>query len=447
MINRDITSCADDAPGALRLLGWPRRSSMQARWIGRSEGLEKLKSRSRDDESLSICDTTRPSTPCGVTDDGGRRRVPLAQRAAEGNADLQAFLAERQRTGVTEAGARDDHSSAACRSACNGVLLITGRVRTDLGREFRADGATAPAQLCWCPRTAPAWRPGIRTPLRVAHPSGRAAARRQPAGHRDGCVHGARPADQFRALRRAQFDEACDAYEVFEAQGSGKRRVNYRLRDWGISRRYWGCPIPLIHCATCGRQPVPDEQLPFCCPRTSFRTEAATRSRKTAQFLACACPKCAAARPAPNGHDRHGVRGFVADPLFASAGTTARWSISVPRTGCPWTSTSAGSSTRSCTCWYSRFWTRVMRDLGLTKLDEPFTNLLTQGMVLNQIFFRKPASCSIVPKCRFFQGVLNNTVKLRFCVFPVKPRPINNIFINRLGKRIWPLEYHAYPSP
>src|SRR4029453_8081635 len=90
------------------------------------------------------------------------------------------------------------------------------------------------------------------------------------------------------------FDESFDALaKLFEAQGTGRRRVHYRLRDWGISRqRYWGCPIPLIHCAACGPQPVPDEQLPVVLPEDLVPDGSGNPLNRHAGFLECRCPKC-----------------------------------------------------------------------------------------------------------------------------------------------------------
>jgi len=194
------------------------------------------------------------------------------------------------------------------------------------------------------------------------------------------------------------FDEAFDALaKHFEATGRGQRRVNWRLRDWGISRqRYWGCPIPLIHCEGCGDVPVPDEQLPVVLPEDCVPDGSGNPLNRNEAFLACTCPRCG--RPARRETDTMDT--FVDSSWyyfrFASAGNGAAMVDARAAYWMPVDQYIGGIEHAILHLLYSRFWTRVMRDLGLTTIEEPFTNLLTQGMVLNEIYFRKPASGRIV---------------------------------------------------
>jgi len=194
------------------------------------------------------------------------------------------------------------------------------------------------------------------------------------------------------------FDEAFDAYaKFFESNGRGQRRVNWRLRDWGISRqRYWGCPIPLIHCAECGDVPVPEDQLPVVLPEGLVPDGSGNPLNRNEAFLACSCPKCG--KPARRETDTMDT--FVDSSWyffrFASAGNDRAMIDERAAYWLPVDQYIGGIEHAILHLLYSRFWTRVMRDLGLTKLDEPFTNLLTQGMVLNEIYFRKPASGRVV---------------------------------------------------
>jgi leucyl-tRNA synthetase len=177
----------------------------------------------------------------------------------------------------------------------------------------------------------------------------------------------------------------------FEALGTGKRRVNWRLRDWGISRqRYWGCPIPLIHCPGCGVVPVPDDQLPVVLPEGLVPDGAGNPLLRHPQFLACTCPKCGgSARRETDTMDT-----FVDSSWyffrFASAGNDAAMIDGRAAYWMPVDQYIGGIEHAILHLLYSRFWTRVMRDVGLTAVEEPFANLLTQGMVLNEIFYRKP---------------------------------------------------------
>ena len=174
----------------------------------------------------------------------------------------------------------------------------------------------------------------------------------------------------------------------------GSPRTQYRLRDWGISRqRYWGCPIPIIHCKTCGDVPVPDDQLPVVLPENVEITGAGSPLAKMPEFYECKCPKC--------GGDARRETDTM-DTFFESSWYFLRYA-------CPDNATAMVDERVAYWCkggidqyiggiehailhlLYARFWTKVMRDLGLVKVDEPFTKLLTQGMVLNHIYSRRTA--------------------------------------------------------
>ena len=182
-----------------------------------------------------------------------------------------------------------------------------------------------------------------------------------------------------------------------EAKGLGRKQVVWRLRDWGISRqRYWGCPIPIIHCPACGDVPVPDDQLPVRLPEDLVPDGSGNPLAKTPSFLDCRCPKCGARREARDGHDGH-LRGFVV--VLLPLRLRAQRRAMVDERAAYWLPVDqyiGGIEHAILHLLYSRFWTRVMRDCGLTTVSEPFRRLLTQGMVLNEIWLRKPASGRIV---------------------------------------------------
>ncbi len=174
---------------------------------------------------------------------------------------------------------------------------------------------------------------------------------------------------------------------------SARKRVQFRLRDWGISRqRYWGCPIPLIHCATCGDVPVPDAQLPVLLPENLVPDGSGNPLGKTPAFYECSCPKCgAAARRETDTMDT-----FVDSSWyflrFASFDNTQAMVDERARYWMPVDQYIGGIEHAILHLLYSRFWTKVMRDLKLPSVNEPFSNLLTQGMVLNHIYSRHPAA-------------------------------------------------------
>jgi leucyl-tRNA synthetase len=173
----------------------------------------------------------------------------------------------------------------------------------------------------------------------------------------------------------------------------GEKKITYRLRDWGISRqRYWGTPIPIIHCASCGDVPVPEKDLPVVLPEDCVPDGSGNPLNKHEQFLAVDCPKCG--KPARRETDTMDT--FVdsswyymryTSPQSTDAMVDARNDYWMPMD-----QYIGGIEHAVLHLLYARFWTKVMRDLGLVKFDEPFTNLLTQGMVLNETYFREESN-------------------------------------------------------
>ena len=186
------------------------------------------------------------------------------------------------------------------------------------------------------------------------------------------------------------YSQAVDAIAAdLMAKGLGDKQTVWRLRDWGISRqRYWGTPVPIIHCADCGAVPVPESDLPVVLPEDLVPDGSGNPLNKNAAFLQCACPQCG--KPARRETDTMDT--FVDSSWYyirfacpgASRMTDARVDYWLPVD-----QYIGGIEHAILHLLYSRFWTRVMRDLGLVAFDEPFSRLLTQGMVLNEIFYRK----------------------------------------------------------
>jgi leucyl-tRNA synthetase len=385
-----ITRYAEDLLGALKgLPGWPERVKlMQENWIGRSEGLE-IEFDVEGGGKLPIY-TTRPDTLCGVTYMAVAAEHPLAQRAAQSNPDVQAFIAECQRTGVTEA-ALETMEKRGMPLGLHAIHPITGERIPIWAANFVLMGYGTGAVMAVPAHDQRDYEFARKYGLRihqVIQPADGSLANIDDEAYLE---HGTLiNSGQFDGL---DFDEAFDAYaKLFEAQGRGKRRVNFRLRDWGISRqRYWGCPIPLIHCADCGTRPVPDDQLPVVLPEELVPDGSGNPLNRNAAFLQCTCPKCG--KPARRETDTMDT--FVDSSWYffryASAGNDRAMVDERAKYWMPVDQYIGGIEHAILHLLYSRFWTRVMRDLGLTEVEEPFRNLLTQGMVLNEIYFRKPA--------------------------------------------------------
>jgi leucyl-tRNA synthetase len=203
--------------------------------------------------------------------------------------------------------------------------------------------------------------------------------------------------DRGRCVHSGKYDGLDYAAAVeaiatdLRANGLGDKQVTWRLRDWGISRqRYWGCPIPIIHCAQCGAVPVPDKDLPVVLPEDCVPDGSGNPLNKRPDFVNCVCPKCGtAARRETDTMDTF-VDSSWYYARFASQRRTDAMLDPEADYWMPVDQYIGGIEHAILHLLYSRFWSKVMRDVGLVSYDEPFTRLLTQGMVLNEIFFRKP---------------------------------------------------------
>src|ERR1700736_1277548 len=191
-----------------------------------------------------------------------------------------------------------------------------------------------------------------------------------------------------------EFRAAVDAIAAdLSRLGLGEKQTTWRLRDWGISRqRYWGCPIPMIHCAACGTVPVPDEQLPVVLPVDLVPDGSGNPLLKDAAFLNVKCPRCGAdARRETDTMDTfvdsswYFLRFACADNDQAMLDYRVQYWLPVDQY-------IGGIEHAILHLVYARFWTRFMHDMGAVPFKEPFAGLFTQGMVLNEVFFRKPES-------------------------------------------------------
>ena len=384
-----ITDYAEDLLAALdELPSWPERVKlMQANWIGRSEGLELAFDVEDGPEPLRVY-TTRPDTLYGVTYMAVAAGHPLAQRAAQHSADLREFIAECQRSAITEA-AIETMEKRGKPLGVNAVHPLTGERIPVWVANFVLMGYGTGAVMAVPAHDQRDWEFARRYGLRIHQVIEPTDGRLVELDAGPYLEHGRLiNSGQFDGL---YFDEAFDALaKSFEATGRGQRRVNWRLRDWGISRqRYWGCPIPLIHCETCGEVPVPDEDLPVILPENLVPDGSGNPLAKLASFVECRCPRCnRAARRETDTMDT-----FVDSSWYffryTSPGNDAAM---VDRRADYWMAVDqyiGGIEHAILHLLYARFWTKVMRDMGLVKFDEPFTRLLTQGMLLNHIYFRR----------------------------------------------------------
>ncbi len=398
-----ITQYADELLSALDgLPGWPERVKlMQANWIGKSTGVRfafPYELAGKRDRMWVF--TTRADTIMGVTFCAVAAEHPLATHAAKNNPQLAAFIEECKHGSVMEA----DLATMEKKGMPTGIFVehpLTGaKVEVWVGNYVLmsyGDGAVmgVPSHderdFAFAKKYGLEIRQVISVPGQSFSLDGWQEWYAQK-GEKDGqngvCVN----SGKYDGLG---YEAAVDAIAAdLAAKGLGEKKVQFRLRDWGVSRqRYWGCPIPIIHCDACGSVPVPDDQLPVVLPEDCVPDGSGNPLNKRADFLNCACPQCG--KPAKRETD-------TMDTFVDSSWYYARYGVDAPtreknnamvdagtQYWMPVDQYIGGIEHAILHLLYSRFWTKVMRDLGLVKQDEPFANLLTQGMVLNHIFSRR----------------------------------------------------------
>jgi leucyl-tRNA synthetase len=389
-----ITQYADELLAALDTLpGWPERvKTMQANWIGKSHGVRFAFPYELDGKSEKLwVYTTRADTIMGVTFVAVAAEHPLATRAAQGNETLAAFVAECKHGSVMEA----DIATMEKKGMPTGIFVehpLTGeKVEVWVGNYVLmgyGEGAVmaVPAHDERDFAFAKKYGLPIKQVIDVAGKEYSLDAWQEWYADKEhgACVH----SGKYDGLA---YEAAIDAIAAdLKAKDLGDKQVQYRLRDWGISRqRYWGCPIPLIHCEACGTVPVPDEQLPVVLPEDCVPDGSGNPLHKRPDFLDCSCPKCG--KPAKRETDTMDT--FVDSSWYyaryCSAGNDKAMVDGRVKYWMPADQYIGGIEHAILHLLYSRFWTKVMRDLGLVTYDEPFANLLTQGMVLNHIFSRR----------------------------------------------------------
>jgi leucyl-tRNA synthetase len=402
-----ITQYADELLEQVQqhLPGWPERVKlMQENWIGKSEGLRFAfphDIRGSDGELIQggrlYVFTTRADTIMGVTFCAVAPEHPLAAHAAQRDPTVAAFVATCQAGGTTEAELATQEKVGLATGLSVTHPLTGEPVAVWVGNYVLmsyGDGAVmgVPAhderdfafakkyglpikqviEVEGLPFSTDAW---------AEHYADKPRARCVNSGVLDGLGH------------KAAVDRVA---ELLAARGLGEKKTTWRLRDWGVSRqRYWGTPIPIVHCDACGVVPVPEKDLPVVLPEDLIPDGSGSPLVHCESFLACTCPRCG--RPARRETDT--LDTFVdsswyfmryCDPTLPDAMVGAGTQYWMPMD-----QYIGGIEHAILHLLYARFWTKVMRDLKLVTVDEPFVKLLTQGMVLNHIYSRRGAGGGI----------------------------------------------------
>ena len=363
-----------------RLDGWPEQvRTMQRNWIGRSEGVQMVFD-VEGEEPLTVY-TTRPDTLMGVTYVAVATEHPLARKAAAGRPDLQAFIESCRAAGTAEADLATMEKKG-MDTGYRAVHPITGEkvpvwVANFVLIEYGSGAVmSVPAHDTRDHAFALAYGLPIR---QVIYPAdGSACSIEDEAYVEKGVL---KNSGEFDGLTSEQAFDAIAA--KLASMGKGEKQVNFRLRDWSVSRqRYWGTPIPIINCEGCGAVPVPEDQLPVVLPEdVDFGEGIGSPLKHMPGFYETECPRC-------GGKARRETDTF--DTFFESSWYYARFAC--PDAGAmlderanhwlPVDQYIGGIEHAVLHLLYARFFHKLMRDEGLVSTDEPFTRLLTQGMVL-----------------------------------------------------------------
>ncbi|PZW67718.1 leucyl-tRNA synthetase [Pseudomonas sp. URMO17WK12:I1] len=389
-----ITAYADELLSSLdELDGWPEQvKTMQRNWIGKSRGMEVQFPYNVDSigeaGALKVF-TTRPDTLMGATYVAVAAEHPLATLAAKENPELQAFIAECKAGSVAEADMATQEkkglpTSLFVEHPLTGEKLpvwVANYVLMHYG-----DGAVM---------AVPAHDERDFAFARKYHLPVKAVVRTS-AGDEVGSEWQDAYGEHGQLINSGEFDglDFEGAFDAIEAalirKELGKSRTQFRLRDWGISRqRYWGCPIPIIHCDSCGDVPVPEDQLPVVLPEDVVPDGAGSPLARMPEFYECSCPKCGA----PAKRETDTMDTFVESSWYFARYASPHYTGGMvdPVAANHWLPVDqyiGGIEHAILHLLYARFFHKLMRDEGLLTSNEPFKNLLTQGMVVAETYYR-----------------------------------------------------------
>lgn len=427
-----------------KLTQWPEQvRTMQRNWIGRSEGLE-LSFDVVGHDPLTIY-TTRPDTLFGVTYVAVAPQHPLCKQLAENNPTLKKFTEECRNIKMAEADIAT-MEKLGMPLGIDAIHPLTGDkipvwVANFVLMEYGSGALMAvPAHDQRDHEFAVKYHLPITQVIKPDNTLGWDCSK---AAFTD--MGTLIDSGKYTGMSSKQ---ACDALAIdFEAMGKGTRKINYRLRDWSVSRqRYWGAPIPIINCPTCGVVPVPDKDLPVVLPEDVDFTGASSPLKSMDEFLKTTCPKCQ--QPAERETDTF-------DTFMESSWYYARLACKKqPKSmldgranyWLPVDQYVGGIEHAILHLLYARFFHKLMRDEGLLNSDEPFVRLLSQGMVLNQGIKMSKSKGNVVDPQALIERYGADTVRL-FIMFAAPPEQSLEWSdsgvegAHRFLKRIWTFAY------
>lgn len=372
-----ITAYAEELLNDLdKLDGWPEQvKTMQRNWIGKSYGCEVEFPIVGQEGNLKVY-TTRPDTLMGATYVAVAAEHALATLAAQTNPKLAEFIAECKRGSVAEA----DVATAEKKGMDTG-LFVTHPLNGDQLPVWVANYVLASYGEGAVMAVPAHDERDFEFAKKYSLPIKAVIKHTDDDDVLPMTEHGVLfDSAEFNGLN---FEQSSDAISsALSAKNLGKKRTQYRLRDWGVSRqRYWGCPIPIVHCPNCGEVPVPLEQLPVVLPEDVVMDGVGSPIKKDPNFYETTCPVC---------NNKATRETDTLDTFFESSWYFARYASFDADKMCderanywlPVDQYVGGIEHAILHLLYARFFNKLMRDVGLIKNDEPFTKLLTQGMVL-----------------------------------------------------------------
>jgi leucyl-tRNA synthetase len=402
-----ITDYAQELLDGLDALpGWPEAvKTMQRNWIGRSEGLDIQFAVEGEAEPLTVF-TTRPDTLMGVTYVAVAAEHPLATKAAEDNPALTAFIAECRHGGVS-AAELETQEKKGCATGLYAIHPVSGEKVPIWVANFVLMGYGTGAVMAV---------PGHdERDFEFAHkyslPIKQVIAVRSPLPPHltpefayDASQwkewYGDKSRGDLMCVNSGELDglDYSSAFDriatILGAVGRASRRVNFRLRDWGVSRqRYWGCPIPIVYCANCDAVPVPENQLPVVLPEDVVFMGTGSPIKADPEWRKASCPNCGG--PAERETDTFDT--FMESSWYYARYTSPGAEDLVDARANYWLPVDqyiGGIEHAIMHLMYFRFYHKLMRDAGLVNSDEPATNLLCQGMVIADTFYRENADGS-----------------------------------------------------
>ncbi|ALO46796.1 leucine--tRNA ligase [Pseudohongiella spirulinae] len=403
-----------------KLEDWPDEvRTMQANWIGRSEGVELSFKIADSDEQITVY-TTRPDTLMGVTYAAVAPQHPLAERAAADNPALAAFIEQQSHIKVAEADMAT-MEKLGMDSGVKAVHPITGDLIPIFVANFvlmsYGTGAVmaVPAHDQRDYEFARKYQLPIKQVIQAATDDAECDLEKAAFTEKGVLIN----SGEFDGLSSSAAFDAIEAW--LNKRGIGRKQVNFRLRDWGVSRqRYWGTPIPIINCSSCGAVPVPESDLPVVLPEDVSFTDSGSPIKRMPEFYQVKCPAC--------GSDAERETDTF-DTFMESSWYYARYACPDLKTGMlderadywlPVDQYIGGIEHAILHLLYARFFHKLMRDEGLISSDEPFKRLLTQGMVLKDGSKMSKSKGNTVEPAQLIEQYGADTVRL-FTMFAAPP--------------------------